>query len=88
MHRYLEQLPTAIAVAVACALIGSGARASDLSGAPTSAYYIAVPVIDASPVTSRRTVAHPVQRCRSVPDRYAYRERHDYYASHYRQPEA
>lgn len=78
-------LPAFITVFTLSALIGNAAQASDLRRAPTNAYYIAVPVIDASPVTSRRTVSHPVQHCRSMPERYSYRERRDHHSHHQRQ---
>ncbi|MCB1684827.1 MAG: glycine zipper 2TM domain-containing protein [Pseudomonadales bacterium] len=60
------------------ALIGSLAtvtgQAAPMAGNSDNAYYIAVPVIDVSPVTSRRTVSHPVQECRTVEPAYSYRE--------------
>lgn len=69
MYRHLTKI---------AALIGSLAtitgQAAPPGGSSDNAYYIAAPVIDVSPITSRRTVNQPVQACRTVEPAYGYRE--------------
>jgi len=77
MYRHL----TKTAVLIGSLSMTSG-HAAQLATDSSSAYYISAPVIDVSPISSRRTISQPVQQCRTVEPAYSYSERRHYNRPH------
>ena len=80
-HRYLSHARRGSALLLAGALTVSATSAGAntyRTSAPTSSYYVSAPVVNVSPITSERTVQHPVRQC----TRETYREDHYYERRH------
>ncbi len=76
-RRYLRKSRrgAALLLAGALAAAASGANAQTYrTSAPSSSYYVSAPVVNVSPITSERTVQHPIRQC----TRQTYREDHRY----------
>ncbi|MEM8765884.1 MAG: glycine zipper 2TM domain-containing protein [Pseudomonadota bacterium] len=49
---------------------------------PSSSYYVSAPVVAVDPITTRRTVEHPVRQCRIEQTNYRESRRHHYERRH------
>ena len=55
-------------------MVGASLSMSAEAREPSSSYYVSAPVVAVDPITTRRTVEHPVRQCRV--ERTSYRETH------------
>ena len=82
-RRYLTNSRRGAALLLAGALTAAASNASAdtyRTASTPSSYYVSAPVVNVSPVTSERTVQHPIRQC----TRETYREDH-YYERRHRQ---
>ena len=80
-RRYLRYSRRGAALLLAGALAANasaGTYSVSSASAPSSSYYVSAPVVSVSPITSERTVQHPVRQC----TRESYRDDHYYERRH------
>ena len=64
----------ALLLAGALAVPAIPATAAAYTAEPASSYYVSAPVLDVSPITTERTLRHPVRQCTREADPSDYRE--------------
>ncbi len=77
-RRYLKNSRRGAALLLAGALAANANAGTYNASAPSSSYYVSAPVVSVSPITSERTIQHPVRQCtrESYRDDRYYERRH------------